>query len=132
VESWYWGHGRLGPYSLVWFDVIYPNGTEYVSGYAAKDGKIITTTCSGVKVRPTGKGSEYPPKITSGLPQGYHLDMDLGDAGILSVDITTDQSIADAILYERWIGTLKGGIVGGEIYSGGRALYEQFRFAPLN
>ncbi|KAF4624892.1 hypothetical protein G7Y89_g13276 [Cudoniella acicularis] len=29
VASWYWGHGRLGPYSLVWFDTIAPNGSEY-------------------------------------------------------------------------------------------------------
>jgi hypothetical protein len=119
----------LGPYSLVWFDVRTPDGTEYVSGYAAKNGKIIEATCSDVKVRPTGLGSQYPPQILSGLPQGYHIDMDLGDEGILSVDIQTDQAITDVLLYERWVGTMSGGIVGGKKYTGGRALYEQFRFS---
>ncbi|KAI5860319.1 hypothetical protein GGS23DRAFT_607044 [Durotheca rogersii] len=31
VASWYWGHRRLGPYSLVWFDATDTSGTEHVA-----------------------------------------------------------------------------------------------------
>jgi hypothetical protein len=121
----------LGPYSIVWFDVLHPNGTEYVSGYVARDGKIIEATCSGVKVRPSGAGDAYPPQITTPLPDGFHIDIDLGELGILSVDVVADVTIAEATVYERWVGTMSGGILGGETFNGGRSIYEQFRFEGL-
>lgn len=62
VHSWYWGHGRLGPYSIVWFDVVGADGNEYISSYAALNGQIIATSCSpgSIMVRPTGRNSQYP------------------------------------------------------------------------
>ncbi|KFY46509.1 hypothetical protein V495_02405 [Pseudogymnoascus sp. VKM F-4514 (FW-929)] len=110
VSSWYWGHGRLGPYSIVWFDVLGKDGTEYFSSYAAKDGKIIVAACGPgtIKVRPTGKNSQYPPKITSGNPEGLHIDLDLGAEGILRVDVKADTVLADAFLYNRMSGLLTG------------------------
>jgi hypothetical protein len=127
VASWYWGHGRLGPYSIVWFDVLANNGSEYVSSYAAANGSIITSSCSGIKVRPTGLNSQYPPVITSGNPQGFHIDLDLGSEGILEIDVTTQVTVADVLLYTRWTGTMSGGVKGGPLYKG-VALYEEFKF----
>lgn len=127
MASWYWGHGRLGPYSIVWFDVLALNGSEYVSSYVAVNGSIITASCSGIKVRPIGKNSQYPPVITSGDPQGFHIDLNLGSEGILEVDVTSNVVLADAILYTRWSGTMSGGVKGGTVYAG-VALYEEFKF----
>lgn len=126
VASWYWGHARFGPNSIVWFDVAGKDGKEYVSSYAAKDGEIITASCSGIKVRPTGHNSQYPPVVTSGNPQGFHIDIDLGAEGALSVDIETNIPLADAILYSRWAGNVTGGLLGGDTYTG-VALYEDFK-----
>lgn len=103
------------------------NGSEYISGYAAVNGSIVTASCSGIKVRPTGANSQYPPVITSGNPQGFHIDLDLGSEGVLEVNVTSDVTIADAILYTRWSGTLSGGVKGGPVYKG-VALYEEFKF----
>lgn len=103
------------------------DGQEYVSSYAARDGKIITASCSGIKVRPTGHNSQYPPVVTSGNPQGFHIDLDLGSEGILSVDVESNVVIADAFLYTRWTGNMKGGVPGGPTYTG-TALYEEFKF----
>ncbi|KAH8765150.1 hypothetical protein BGZ57DRAFT_990240 [Hyaloscypha finlandica] len=36
VKSWYWGHGHMGPYSLVWFDTVNYDGTENVSGSGSR------------------------------------------------------------------------------------------------
>jgi len=117
----------LGPYSIVWFDVLALDGSEYVSSYAAVNRSIITASCSGIKVRPTGENSQYPPVVTSGNPQGFHIDLDLGSEGILEVNVTSDVVLADAILYTRWAGTMSGGVKGGTVYSG-VALYEEFKF----
>ena len=61
LANWVFGHGRVGPYSIVWFDILDSNGTEYISSYAAKDGRIVAAQCSGIKVRPIGANSTYPP-----------------------------------------------------------------------
>lgn len=128
MASWYWGHGRLGPYSIVWFDVLGRDGREYVSSYAARDGKIITASCSGIKVRPTGQNSQYPPVVTSESPQGFHIDLDLGSEGILEVDVTSNVALVGAIIYTRWTGSMTGGVQGGPVYPG-VALYEEFNLA---
>ncbi|KFY13988.1 hypothetical protein V491_06190 [Pseudogymnoascus sp. VKM F-3775] len=126
---WYWGHGRLGPYSIVWFDVLGKDGTEYFSSYAAKDGMIIASQCGdgSIKVRPTGHNSEYPPKITSGNPEGLHIDLDLGGGGMLRVDVKSKTVLADAFLYYRASGMLTGGVDGGPTYTG-VSVYEEFKF----
>jgi len=128
VQSWYWGHGRLGPYSIVWFDVIAGDGAEYVSSYASLNGSVVASSCSGIKVRPQGANSQYPPVVTSGNPQGFYIELDLGDEEVLEVNVTGTLIITDADLYTRWIGTLSGGIQGSSTYHG-VALYEEFKFA---
>ena len=115
--------------SIVWFDVLGKDGTEYFSSYAAKDGKIIASRCGdgSIKVRPTGKNSQYPPKITSGNPEGLHIDLDLGDEGMLRVDVKANVVLADAFLYSRFSGMLSGGVDGGPQYTG-VSVYEEFKF----
>jgi hypothetical protein len=127
VNSWYWGHGRLGPYSLVWFDIIGADGNEYVSGYASLYGKIIASSCSGIKVRPTGSNSQYPPVIGSGNPGGFYIELDLADGNVLEVNVTTAVVTLDVGLYSRFTGSLSGGVQGSTIYQG-VALYEEFTF----
>jgi hypothetical protein len=126
VNSWYWGHGRLGPYSLVWFDVLGADGNEYVSSYAALDGEIIASSCSGIKVRPVGKNSQYPPVDTTGTPEGYYISLNLPRGQVLEVNVTTTLVTIDAGTYARYLGELSGGVQGSTVYSG-VALYEQFK-----
>jgi hypothetical protein len=127
VNSWYWGHGRLGPYSLVWFDIIGADGNEYVSGYASLDGEVIASSCSGIKVRPTGVNSQYPPVIGSGSPGGFYIELDIADGNVLEVNVTTALVVVDAGSYSRFTGSLSGGVKGSTIYQG-VALYEEFAF----
>jgi hypothetical protein len=133
VGSWYWGHARLGPYSIVWFDVLDPNGTEYVSGYVSKDGKVLSSSCTdnSVKARPWGKNKEYPPTVTTGHPNGYDLVFDLGkDVGTFEARVTMTLVIAEGgPTYVRYLGTAKGGLKGGKPYTG-VGLWEQFKYWP--
>ena len=127
MKSWYWGHGRLGPYSIVWFDVIAGDGAEYVSSYASLNGSIVASSCSGIKVRPWGENSQYPPVITSGNPQGFYIELDLESGGVLEVNVKSTLVIADVVLYTRWIGTMSGGTQGSSVVYQGVALYEEFK-----
>ncbi|KAL2007501.1 hypothetical protein VTN00DRAFT_8939 [Thermoascus crustaceus] len=133
VGSWYWGHSRLGPYSLVWFHFLPPNTnntTTYTSSYVAKDGKILVSSCSPtlLSVRPTGPRARYPPRVGE-MSEGFHIDFDLGEGdngGVLSINVTATAEIAtDRKSYTRWAGTVSGGLVGGEVYEGA-AIFEQF------
>ncbi|TVY87058.1 Tyrosinase family protein, partial [Lachnellula willkommii] len=82
VASWYWGHGRLGDYSIVWFDTLGLDGSEWVSAYASRDGEIVFSSCdaSSLTVRPSGGDDQYPPSASGGDPTGFTIWMDLGDA----------------------------------------------------
>ena len=129
VGSWYWGHGRLGPYSIVWYDALSPTGEEFVSGYVACDGKIVGVVCSSTTVRPTGAESTYPPVIGVDLPAGFHIKIDLGSEGTMVVDATSTINVVDEGTYFRWVGTLTGGIEGHPSLDG-TALWEEFALLP--
>ncbi|MCJ1473861.1 hypothetical protein MMC13_002514 [Lambiella insularis] len=130
VGSWYWGHGRLGPYSIVWYDALTPTGAEYVSGYVACDGKILGAVCSNVSVRPTGANATYPPVIGVGSPQGFHIEIDLGAEGTMVLDAAaTFHNVDQGGSYYRSTGTLTGGIRGQQAFNG-TALWEEFALLP--
>ncbi|KAJ7448620.1 hypothetical protein B0H11DRAFT_1618575, partial [Mycena galericulata] len=78
LASWYWGHGRIGPYSLVWFDFLDTSGIEHVSAFLSEDGVILGASCApaALTVRPTGPGganANYPPVISTPNPEGYRI-----------------------------------------------------------
>lgn len=130
VASWYWGHGRLGPYQIVWFSTLTPSsnveGSEYVSAYVSKNGKLITASCApnSAKVRPD---TAYPPTQSTPQPTAFSLELDLGHEGILSVNVTTHLVLLNGPpSYIRWSGSMEGKVRGEELKSG-YALYEQFR-----
>lgn len=129
VSSWYWGHAHLGAYSLVWFNTIDLDGTEYFSGYVAEDGAVLLAGCAGgaVTARPWGANDTYPPTATSGIMQGVEVTFDLGDGTTLSANVTTGTIVMDYenSVYIRALGSVTGGIDGGEVYEG-RAMFEQF------
>lgn len=136
TSQWYWGHARLGPYSLVWFDTfgVGPtNETEYFSGYVAANGSILASSClaNAVVVRPWGTNSAFPPTVLTGVPQGLEVVFDLGEVGILSANVTTGAlAITPQGGYARTLGHLVGGVEGGEVYEG-RTLFEQFDLIGL-
>ena len=127
VGSWYWGHGRLGPYSVVWWDILTPIGPQNVSGYVARDGKIVGIVCTATTVRPKGANSTYPPTIGAGPPEGLHIEINLGSKGTMVVDaISTFNIVSAEGIYYRWTGALIGGIRGQPLFAD-TALWEVFR-----
>lgn len=121
VQNWYWGHGRLGPYSIVWFSYLAlddPTNTTYVSSYVARDGELLVSTChaSALTVRPCGRagttGGRYPPRAGD-IPNGFHLEFDLGESnGWLKVNVSVEQVVAgDDQYYMRWTGNMTGEVV---------------------
>lgn len=121
VQSWYWGHGRLGSYSVVWFSYLAlndPTNTTYVSSYVAKDGVPIVSACNStiLSVRPIGQpgttSGRYPPH-TGDVPDGFQLQFDLGPGnGWLMANVSVGTVIAgDGEYYNRWTGNMTGEIV---------------------
>lgn len=69
LDTWYWGHARLGPYSFVWFDALTKGGKEYVSSWISYNGTTMFQSCENgsVVVRPWGKDCAYPPSLRNQL-----------------------------------------------------------------
>lgn len=127
TNLWYWGHARLGPYSLVWFDAFDLEGGEYFSGYVAVNGTVLESSCAvGASiVRPWGANGVFPPDITTGIPQGLEVTFDLGGGQMLCANVTTGAVVITETGYARMLGTVVGGMSEGVIYQG-RALFEEF------
>lgn len=113
----------------MWWDTLTPGGREFVSGYVARDGAIVSAGCTGVKVRPSGPDAVYPPVYGAPDPSSFHIEMDLGLVGrlVFEVEQVAHTSGESQMVYDRWTGKLSGGIVGGKNYTG-MSIYEQFVF----
>ncbi|KAL2817599.1 hypothetical protein BJX63DRAFT_440738 [Aspergillus granulosus] len=129
VGSWYWGHGRLGDYTVVWFDFLSPQQDNYISAYVARGNEILAAQCQGITVRPYGENSRYPPLLTTGLPTGFNITIALPPEGrLFSFTATGENFISGGPgrhIYTRWSGSLEGNI-GGEDLTG-EAIFEQFK-----
>lgn len=128
INSSYWGHSRLGPYSVVWADARDPEGKEYFSGYVAEGGKILSASCAlnSVMVRPWGGDSTYPPVLGQGDPKGFEVTFSVEDH-VMRINVTSSLVVAgDPGVYTRFIGSSRGGFVGGEVFEG-VALFEEFK-----
>ncbi|EJU01401.1 hypothetical protein DACRYDRAFT_107953 [Dacryopinax primogenitus] len=108
LGTWYWGHARVGPYSLVWFDTLDKQGMEHQSGYAIKDGVVLGESCGTMSVRPVGPNTIYPP-VPFLEPTGFHIVYDMGVHGILEVNATNHETFVSQPTYTRWSGSTVGG-----------------------
>ncbi|GKT48754.1 tyrosinase ustQ [Colletotrichum spaethianum] len=128
-DTWYWGHARLGPYSLVWFDTLTQDGKEHFSSWITKDGKILSQSCQpkSVIVRPWGDNSEYPPYPKLAAPSGYTIRYDLDGGSSFVANFTRENIQLSTNTYKRMTGTIVGGVEGGEQYEG-QSLCEQFQY----
>ncbi|KAJ3551130.1 hypothetical protein NM688_g4908 [Phlebia brevispora] len=130
ANAWYWGHARLGPFSVVWFDIVSSDGTELVSSYLARDNQIISSTCGNATVRPVDGSAPFPPTPSSSVsePPGFNITADIEGEGTLIMQIASNQVVlAVPGMVWRWTGEASGGFGNGTTWQG-VAFYEQFTF----
>ncbi|KFA72817.1 hypothetical protein S40288_09507 [Stachybotrys chartarum IBT 40288] len=80
------------------------------NGYIALDGEIIRSGPDFMTVRPEGANSEHPPTGETGVPEGFHITADLGDAGVLEASVRYTVVAASFRSYGRWAGMINGTI----------------------
>jgi hypothetical protein len=101
---------------------------EYVSSFVSKHDKIIVSSCDAgsIRVRPSGN-SPYPPKISTPNPTGFTIEINLGEEGVMNVEVTAEAiSLAGGGLYTEWVGTMTGSVNGGKQMEG-VASFEMFK-----
>lgn len=129
MGSWYWGHARAGPYVLVLIDALTQDNEPYVSGYAVRDGQILSTSCDtrNVQVRPVGHNITHPPFPGSPTPDRYHLKMTLNDGTLLNAEVRPHVQSGGFSMYARWGGDITVAVGDDEVHEG-LASYEYFNF----
>ncbi|KAJ0166592.1 hypothetical protein CTA2_6655 [Colletotrichum tanaceti] len=119
LDQWYFGHGRVGDMSVVWFEHVDKQGKVAANAYLARDNRILHSACSGVSVRPFGEGVVFPvPLGSEAVVDGFAIDIDAGSAGTYRFNATVAKKIDGGPGLARWVGTLSGGLVGGDTASG--------------
>ncbi len=79
-----------------------------------------------IRVRPSGN-SPYPPKISTPNPSGFTIEIDLGEEGLINMEVTAEAiSTAADGLYTEWVGTMNGSVNGGKQMTG-VASFEMFK-----
>jgi hypothetical protein len=131
VGSWYWGHARVGPYSVVFFDTLEKDNTEVVSGYIASGGHVIAIQGAAVRARPVGQNNTFPPVPGQGLPSGLHVEIDTKE-GVFVLDlsgpIAWEPQLPDPNWgYTRWAGAVTGGWKGKAVLKGA-SVWEWIRY----
>ncbi|WQF86938.1 hypothetical protein CDEST_11952 [Colletotrichum destructivum] len=119
LDQWYWGRGRAGDLSVVWFEHVDKQGKSSANAYLAQGNRILHSVCSGVSVRPFGKDVVFPvPLGSEAVVDGFTINIDTGSAGTYQFNATVAKKIDGGPGLARWVGTLEGGLVGGETASG--------------
>jgi hypothetical protein len=126
LGTWYWGHARLGPYSISWIDALTHDMESFTSAYIALDGEILAADCGIVRVRPTGGDLTYPPTPDTGIPTSYRIEMELGNGDFLTADMYGSATSLAFQDYTRYVGPING-TVGDEALEG-LASFEMFNF----
>jgi hypothetical protein len=128
VQSWIWGHGHVGDYSVVWLDSVDQNRTEYFTGYVARGSELLHSSCANdsVLVRPFGEGAVFPGQPGNPPPDGYDITIDLGEEGVLALQFSVDLLQGGGPIYGRYVGALSGTLDGVELVPG-KGVCEEFK-----
>lgn len=90
--------------------------------------EVLTSACGNVKARPTGVNSTFPPLQSSGNSEGFHVEWDLGEDGVLAIELKPNLVVIQALeAFTRWVGVMEGGIVAQETKYTGAIIFEEFR-----
>ncbi|KAJ5703304.1 hypothetical protein N7493_011693 [Penicillium malachiteum] len=133
IDSWYWGHGELDGYSIVWFSGFSASNATLGSTYVPKDGTVLVSICDTTKtiVRPTvtGSAANYPP-VAGDTPDGFTVEIELAENEWLRLNVSIVNEVAgDGEYYLRWTGNLTGTVEDGDTVrelKSGVAFFEQF------
>ena len=133
-KFWDWGHSRIGPYSVVWYDLLDYDDREYHRSYVAKDGEIDTLSCAekSAVTRPWGVNATWPP--TGGLTSipGVVTTFQLSDGQQLVLNVTKDVVTYDKLVYTRATASVQAELTGtGETFSG-RGFFDEFTYGLLD
>lgn len=129
-KFWDWGHARLGPYSVVWYDLLDYSDVEYHRSYIAKDGEIMLISCDAdaVVTRPWGLNATWPPAGGLASVSGVESRFDLGNGETFVVNVTKEFLTYDRVVYTRGTGLAKGGIEGRNETFEGKAFFDEFTY----
>ncbi|WVQ64438.1 uncharacterized protein L199_002604 [Kwoniella botswanensis] len=126
IHHWYWGHGRAGDYSVVWYKMVTYFGTIKSGAWVSKDGRTVVSACvadDSVDVVPFGNNVTIPPNRPNNTDdiEGFNITINgEGREGDLYVFVFEANvwTPGYAGTYARWIGNFTGGKVGEEWGSG--------------
>lgn len=129
INSWWWGHATLGPYTFVWFDGLKPDLSKFAEAYIAEQGNILTSTCATDSTTVTAQTS------ANGTITGINVQINTPNT-LFNLSVKITGFILNGIpVYGQWAARVSGAVIDKrnphilKHYDGGVAVFE--RFFPL-
>lgn len=97
-----------------------PDGAQKTSGYVSKDGKILSTPCSGVTV--VAEAAEA--NSTTGPIKSFTVEIPFGNDAIVAHLIVGTVLANTGDVHVRGSGTIRGGVKSGDDEYSGIAAFE--------
>ncbi|KAF9518995.1 hypothetical protein BS47DRAFT_1337549 [Hydnum rufescens UP504] len=109
AKSWVWGHASVGPFSLVFWQIINTAGAQTNNFYLTRGREILALGASTLKL-----DSDY----------SFSLSLDTGYSGRYHFSGVPSVTTSNHTGYNRWVGTISGGLEDGKVEGPGPVLWE--------
>jgi hypothetical protein len=86
---------------------------------------MVSCKAGDVRVRPEGKGAQYPPDAQHAGFASLHVELETEDGPFVADVVPMGDNLVVPGLYQLKFGSIKGGLQGGEVYEG-IAEFEEF------
>jgi hypothetical protein len=122
VKNWFWGHGRLGDYSIVWLFSEGHDGKIYSNAYLAHpNGKNVASCENSVS------GPVTPNMVIVDTGNAFNLTFSLPGVQKFVMRVEKTKVIGKRGPFTRWTGKISAEIQQGYTLHG-NALFQEFHF----
>ena len=125
VDQWYFLNAQVGPYNLAAVTARIKGSTRVFNEGFLEDsgsGTPLQLQCSleGMKTTDVAKITPWGAQVVSGLTvmQGFVVEYTLKSGDVYRFNLTGESLVLDQSVYHRWVGTVVGGKVGDQQYTG--------------
>jgi hypothetical protein len=123
IKHWYWGHARLGPYSIVWLETVSHDGKTYSNAFISHPNGSNRVVC-----RNNCLGGQKPTIVDiQNSDKSSEITFDFHTVQKFQMRVEKTKTIGKYGPFSRWTGNVSATLQDGHKLAG-HALFQEFHF----